>query len=275
MLLIIRSVLGGTGLIDSAVIASPSRMGSIDIKNIEKFYPATGNGTALHALKTVSLSVKAGEVVAIIGPSGSGKSTLLRTMNALETINSGEIIVNGQKVHDKATHLPSFRAGVGMVFQHFNLFLHMTAFKNVVLPQIAVKGLSKSAAESSARKYLSRVGMLDRADAYPSQLSGGQQQRIAIARALAMEPQVMLFDEATSALDPETVGGVLDLMRELANEGMTMVVVTHEMNFAREVADRVVFMDAGSIVETGTPQEIFQNATNERTRRFLSLVGSA
>lgn len=247
----------------------------IEIQDIEKRYPATGQGAGTHALRGVSLSIDTGEVVAIIGPSGSGKSTLLRTINALETIDSGEIVVNGQKVNDKTTNLPAFRARVGMVFQHFNLFSHMSAFKNVVLPQVAVKGISKTDAEIAAKKYLSRVGMLDRAHAYPSQLSGGQQQRIAIARALAMEPQVMLFDEATSALDPETVGGILDLMRELAREGMTMVVVTHEMNFAREVADRVVFMDAGAIVEVGAPQDIFQNATNERTRKFLSSIGSA
>lgn len=248
---------------------------SIEIQNVEKRYPATGNGPGTHALRDVSLSVRKGEVVVIIGPSGSGKSTLLRTINALEAVDGGSIVVNGVSVTDKATNLPAFRTKVGMVFQHFNLFLHMTAFRNVVLPPIAVKGVSKADAEAAANKYLARVGMLDRAHAYPAQLSGGQQQRIAIARALAMEPKVMLFDEATSALDPEAVGGVLDLMRELAGEGMTMVVVTHEMSFAREVADRVVFMDAGAIVETGTPEEIFQNAKSERTQRFLSLVGSA
>ena len=266
---------GGYDLPDQLNIQDVSRSISVEIKNVEKRYPATANGGGTHALRDVSLSIETGEVVVIIGPSGSGKSTLLRTINALETVDSGAIIANGKAVTDKRTNLPALRAGVGMVFQHFNLFLHRTAFDNVVLPQMAVRGLARSAAEAAAEKHLGRVGMLERAHAYPAQLSGGQQQRIAIARALAMEPKVMLFDEATSALDPETVGGVLDLMRELARDGMTMVVVTHEMNFAREVADRVVFMDAGAIVETGTPEEIFRNAKSERTRRFLSLVGSA
>jgi polar amino acid transport system ATP-binding protein len=248
---------------------------SIEINEVEKRYPAVDRGPGTYALKKVSLSVHAGEVVVIIGPSGSGKSTLLRTINGLESIDSGTIVVNGESLTDKATNLPAFRAKVGMVFQHFNLFLHMTAFRSVVLPQTAVKGVPLEAAEAAAREYLARVGMLEKAQAFPAQLSGGQQQRVAIARALAMKPKVMLFDEATSALDPETVGGILDLMRELAREGMTMMVVTHEMNFAREVADRVVFMDAGAIVEIGTPPEIFQNAKSERTRKFLSLVGSA
>jgi polar amino acid transport system ATP-binding protein len=248
---------------------------SIDIRNVEKRYAATRNGPGTHALRDVSLQVQPGEVVVIIGPSGSGKSTLLRTMNALETVNSGSIEINGVTITDKNTDLPKFRANTGMVFQHFNLFQHMTALRNVVLPQVAVKSIAPAAAEMEARKYLQRVGMLERAHAYPAQLSGGQQQRVAIARALAMQPQVMLFDEATSALDPETVSGVLDLMRELAAEGMTMVVVTHEMKFAREVADRVVFMDAGAIVEIGHPDEIFENAKSERTQKFLSLVGSA
>lgn len=257
---------------DGELSAGPA---SIQITNVEKHYPATGNGPGTHALRDVSLTVAPGEVVAIIGPSGSGKSTILRTINALETVDSGTVVVNGSTITDKRANLPAIRTDVGMVFQHFNLFLHMTAFRNVVLPQVAVKGLPKAEAEANANTYLARVGMSDRAHAYPAQLSGGQQQRVAIARALAMRPKVMLFDEATSALDPETVGGILDLMRELARDGMTMVIVTHEMSFAREVADRIVFMDAGGIVETGTPDQIFRNAASERTRMFLSLVGSA
>jgi polar amino acid transport system ATP-binding protein len=260
----------------SAAIAAPGQGPgaiSIDIKSVKKRYPATANSAGIVALDDVSLTVNSGEVVVIIGPSGSGKSTLLRTLNALEKIDSGTIIVNGDVVTDKATDLPAFRTKVGMVFQHFNLFLHKTAMENVVLPQVAVKRRSRAEAEANARRFLAKVGMLERANNYPSQLSGGQQQRVAIARALAMNPHVMLFDEATSALDPETVGGVLDLMRELAGEGMTMVVVTHEMHFAREVADRVVFMDAGAIVEQGSPEQVFLNAQNERTRKFLSLVG--
>ncbi|SDN40997.1 amino acid ABC transporter ATP-binding protein [Ensifer sp. YR511] len=262
-------------MLSSSTDKRESSSASIQIENVDKRYPETGNGPGMHALRGVSLTIARGEVVVIIGPSGSGKSTLLRSINALETIDSGKIVVNSETVTDQATNLPAFRARVGMVFQHFNLFLHMTALRNVVLPQVAVKRVPTAEAEVAAAKYLARVGMLDRAHAYPAQLSGGQQQRVAIARALAMQPQVMLFDEATSALDPETVGGILDLMRELANDGMTMAVVTHEMNFAREVADRIVFMDAGAIVEIGTPEQIFQNATSERTRRFVSLVGSA
>jgi len=258
-----------------AAAASLTANAAIEITRVQKRYPAVGAAAETIALRDVSLFVRPGEVVVIIGPSGSGKSTLLRTINALETVESGSIVVGEDTVTDKATNLPAFRSRVGMVFQHFNLFLHMTAFRNVVLPQIAVLKRSRVEAEAVARKYLDRVGMSDRAHAYPAQLSGGQQQRIAIARALAMDPKVMLFDEATSALDPETVGGILSLMRELAGEGMTMVVVTHEMSFAREVADRVVFMDQGSVVEVGTPSEIFQNARNERTRQFLSLIGSA
>ncbi|WJD65095.1 amino acid ABC transporter ATP-binding protein [Pseudomonas kurunegalensis] len=245
---------------------------AIEIKNVEKRYLGSGGAAGTYALRDVSLSVNAGEVVVIIGPSGSGKSTLLRTINALESVDAGSITVNGDEITSSVTKLHNVRAKVGMVFQHFNLFQHMSAMRNIVLPQVAVRGVSKADAEKSANRYLARVGMLERAHAYPSQLSGGQQQRIAIARALAMDPKVMLFDEATSALDPEAVSGVLDLMRELAKDGMTMVVVTHEMNFAREVADRVVFMDAGAIVEVGAPEEIFKNAKNERTKKFLSLV---
>ncbi len=243
---------------------------SIEISHAVKRY-APGLAPALN---DVSLSVAAGEVVVIIGPSGSGKSTLLRTVNALERLDSGSITVEGVVVTDKKTDLPALRADVGMVFQHFNLFLHMTVLRNVALPLMAVRRMPRAQAEAEARSQLARVGMLERAGSYPAQLSGGQQQRVAIARALAMRPKAMLFDEATSALDPETVGGVLDLMRAMADDGMTMLVVTHEMGFAREIADRVVFMDAGAVVESGPPDEIFANPRSERTRRFLSLVGA-
>lgn len=244
---------------------------AIVMKDVRKVF-ASGNGSRCIALAGVDLSVKPGEVVVIIGPSGSGKSTLLRTINALESVDGGTIVVNGDEVTARTANLPRLRAKVGMVFQHFNLFQHRTALENVVLPQTVVKGRSKTEALKIARALLDKVGVLERGDHYPSQLSGGQQQRVAIARALAMHPQVMLFDEATSALDPETVGGILDLMRQLAGEGMTMIVVTHEMGFARDVADRVVFMDAGAVVEEAPPAQFFDSPVNERTRRFLSLV---
>lgn len=254
---------------DQADVASQPQ--AIVMKGVRKTFPSS-HGNPCVALAGVDLSVKPGEVVVIIGPSGSGKSTLLRTINALETVDGGTIVVNGDEVTGHSANLPKLRAKVGMVFQHFNLFLHRTALENVVLPQTVVKGRSKAEALKIARALLDKVGVLERADHYPSQLSGGQQQRVAIARALAMHPQVMLFDEATSALDPETVGGILDLMRQLAGEGMTMVVVTHEMGFARDVADRVVFMDAGAVVEEAAPAQFFDSPVNERTRRFLSLV---
>ncbi len=247
-------------------------MAFISVDHVSKTYPATSNGKAHRALGDVSFSVEKGEVLVIIGPSGSGKSTLLRTLNALEAIDSGTISVNNLLISDPKTDLNHARSEIGMVFQHFNLFLHKTALENVVLPQTVVLKRSKAEAVKVAQDMLARVGIAERAGHYPSQLSGGQQQRVAIARALAMNPKVMLFDEATSALDPEMVGGILDLMKELAKSGMTMVVVTHEMGFAREVADRVIFMDEGQIVETGTPDVLFSKPEHQRTRHFLEQV---
>jgi polar amino acid transport system ATP-binding protein len=247
-------------------------MAFISVDHVSKTYPATSNGKAHRALGDVSFSVEKGEVLVIIGPSGSGKSTLLRTLNALEAIDSGTISVNNLLISDPKTDLNHARSEIGMVFQHFNLFQHKTALENVVLPQTVVMKRSKAEAVKVAQDMLARVGIAERAGHYPSQLSGGQQQRVAIARALAMNPKVMLFDEATSALDPEMVGGILDLMKELAKSGMTMVVVTHEMGFAREVADRVIFMDEGQIVETGTPDVLFSKPEHQRTRHFLEQV---
>ncbi|MBX8800307.1 amino acid ABC transporter ATP-binding protein [Ochrobactrum sp. MR28] len=247
-------------------------MAFISVDHVSKTYPATSNGKAHRALGGVSFSVEKGEVLVIIGPSGSGKSTLLRTLNALEAIDSGTISVNNLLISDPKTDLNHARSEIGMVFQHFNLFQHKTALENVVLPQTVVLKRSKAEAVKIAQDMLARVGIAERAGHYPSQLSGGQQQRVAIARALAMNPKVMLFDEATSALDPEMVGGILDLMKELAKSGMTMVVVTHEMGFAREVADRVIFMDEGQIVETGTPDVLFSKPEHQRTRHFLEQV---
>jgi len=233
----------------------------------------SANGRGEHrALDNVSLSIEPGQVLVIIGPSGSGKSTLLRTLNALESFDTGRIIIDGVSLGDKKTDLNQLRAEIGMVFQHFNLFQHKTALDNVVLPQVVVRKRSRQEAVARARDLLAKVGIADRADHYPSQLSGGQQQRVAIARALAMDPKIMLFDEATSALDPEMVGGILDLMRKLANDGMTMAVVTHEMGFAREVADRIVFMDEGRIVEEGEPGPFFASPSHERTRAFLDQI---
>ena len=226
----------------------------------------------LPALQDVSLDIAPGERVVIIGPSGSGKSTLLRSINRLEEIDGGSIIVNGQDINDKANNINEMRRNLGMVFQQFNLFPHLSAKKNVMLAQMKVLKRSKEEAEKIAMERLAEVGLADRADFLPAQLSGGQQQRVAIARALAMDPHVMLFDEATSALDPELVRGVLDVMRELAEEGMTMVVVTHEMGFAREVADRVIFMEGGVVVEEGTPEEVFDHPKSERTKDFLGHI---
>lgn len=244
----------------------------ISVENINKTYPATSNGKAHRALTDVSFSVQKGDVLVIIGPSGSGKSTLLRTLNALESIDDGKIVVNDFLISDVKTNLNHARSEIGMVFQHFNLFQHKTALENVVMPQVVVLKRSPEDATSRAREMLKKVGIAEREGHYPSQLSGGQQQRVAIARALAMNPKVMLFDEATSALDPEMVGGVLDLMKGLAREGMTMIVVTHEMGFAREVSDRVIFMDEGRIVEVGTPAELFSDPKEPRTRNFLEQV---
>ncbi|MDO5582548.1 amino acid ABC transporter ATP-binding protein [Mitsuokella multacida] len=237
----------------------------IDIENLRKSF---GD---VEVLKGINLTIKEKEVVVIIGPSGSGKSTLLRCMNYLEEPTSGEVSVDGI-VLDGEANINKVREEVGMVFQRFNLFPHMTVLQNIMLAPIKVRHVAKQEAEDTARKLLARVGLADKADAYPSQLSGGQQQRVAIARALAMKPKVMLFDEPTSALDPEMVGEVLDVMRKLAEEGMTMVIVTHEMGFAREVGDRLLFVDDGRIIEQGDPKEVFEHPKEERTRLFLSKV---
>jgi polar amino acid transport system ATP-binding protein len=225
-----------------------------------------------HVLRGISCQIAANEVVCVIGPSGSGKSTFLRCINALETLSGGEIEVNGFAVHDQKTDLNKMRESVGMVFQRFNLFPHMTVLENIIMAPVSVKKLPRAEAITQAEQLLRKVGLLDKIDAYPNSLSGGQQQRVAIARALAMEPKIMLFDEPTSALDPELVGEVLAVMKSLAHEGMTMVVVTHEMGFAREVADRVLFIDQGIIQEEGVPQQIFSHPTNPRTQAFLSKV---
>ncbi len=226
----------------------------------------------LHVLKGINMEVDRGEVVVIIGPSGSGKSTLLRCMNRLEEPTKGKVILDGVEITDPKVDINKIRQRIGIVFQQFNLFSHLTALENITLPLRVVKKIPKEEAERIAMKFLKKVGLEDKADHYPHQLSGGQQQRVAIARALAMNPEVMLFDEVTSALDPELVKEVLDVMRQLARDGMTMIVVTHEMGFAREVGDRVIFMDKGRIVEEGTPEEIFTNPKHERTRRFLSMI---
>ncbi|MDU3572242.1 MAG: amino acid ABC transporter ATP-binding protein [Serratia marcescens] len=225
-----------------------------------------------HVLRGISCHIAANEVVCVIGPSGSGKSTFLRCINALETLSGGEIEVNGFAVHDQKTDLNKMRESVGMVFQRFNLFPHMTVLENIIMAPVSVKKQPRAEAIAQAEQLLLKVGLLDKIDAYPNSLSGGQQQRVAIARALAMEPKIMLFDEPTSALDPELVGEVLAVMKSLALEGMTMVVVTHEMGFAREVADRVLFIDQGIIQEEGQPQQIFSHPSNPRTQAFLSKV---
>jgi glutamate transport system ATP-binding protein len=226
----------------------------------------------LHALKDIDLTVEDGEVVVLIGPSGSGKSTLCRTINRLETVDSGSITVNGKPLPAEGRALANLRADVGMVFQHFNLFAHLTVQQNITLGPIKVRRTPKAKADARARQLLERVGLADKANVYPSQLSGGQQQRVAIARGLAMDPKLMMFDEPTSALDPEMINEVLDVMQNLAHEGMTMVVVTHEMGFARRAANRVVFMAEGQIVETATPDEFFDNPQTERAQDFLSKV---
>ena len=226
----------------------------------------------VQALDDCSLSIAKGEVVAIIGPSGSGKSTMLRCLNLLEQPTSGKVIVDGVDITGQKVDLDLHRRKMGMVFQHFNLFPHMTVKKNITLAPVRLKLKTQAEADKTAMRLLERIGLADKADTYPAMLSGGQKQRIAIVRALAMEPEVMLFDEPTSALDPEMVGEVLDVMKELAREGMTMAVVTHEMGFAREVGDRVIFMDSGKIVEVNTPNELFDHPQNERTKLFLSKV---
>ena len=230
------------------------------------------DGGAVKALNDCSLTIRKGEVVAIIGPSGSGKSTLLRCLNLLETPTSGSVWFDGVDITDRKINLDLHRRKMGMVFQHFNLFPNMTVLKNLTLAPVHLKLLSKAEADEKARGMLARIGLPDKANAYPAMLSGGQKQRIAIVRALMMQPEVMLFDEPTSALDPEMVGEVLDLMRSLAEDGMTMAVVTHEMGFAREVASRVIFMDGGAILEENTPNELFDHPQNPRTQAFLSKV---
>ncbi|AQS58357.1 amino acid ABC transporter ATP-binding protein [Desulforamulus ferrireducens] len=235
-------------------------------KNIHKTFGQ------LEVLRGIDLHVKEQEVVVIIGPSGSGKSTFLRCLNLLEEPTSGEITIDGMCLTDKKSDIDKIRQNVGMVFQRFNLFPHKTALENITLSPIKVKGLSEQEANAIAMDLLAKVGLSDKANVYPDQLSGGQQQRVAIARALAMKPKVMLFDEPTSALDPEMVGEVLAVMKDLAREGMTMVVVTHEMGFAREVGDRVLFIDEGRVIEAGTPEQIFGNPQNERTKAFLNKI---
>ncbi len=226
----------------------------------------------LKVLRGVSTDIYEGEVVCIIGPSGSGKSTFLRCLNRLESITSGEVVVDDFHINDKKININKVRENIGMVFQHFNLFNNMNVLDNIMLAPVDVKKMNKAEAKKIAMELLEKVGLSEKADSYPSQLSGGQQQRVAIARALAMKPDIMLFDEPTSALDPEMVGEVLSVMRELADDGMTMVIVTHEMGFAKEVADRVIFIDEGVIMEEGTPDEVFNNPKNPRAIEFLNKV---
>ncbi|HSB80177.1 MAG TPA: amino acid ABC transporter ATP-binding protein [Candidatus Methylomirabilis sp.] len=238
----------------------------IDFRGVNKWFGS------LHVLKDIDLLVKAGEVVVVCGPSGSGKSTLIRCINKLEPIQQGEIVVDGMSLSDSATDITKLRAEVGMVFQQFNLYPHMTALQNITLAPVKVRKQSWEEAARIARDLLVKVGIPEKADHYPAQLSGGQQQRVAIARALAMQPKIMLFDEPTSALDPEMINEVLDVMVNLAKEGMTMIVVTHEMGFAKKVAHRIIFMDEGRIVEEGDPQRFFASPKEERTRTFLSKI---
>lgn len=238
----------------------------VEVKNLKKSFHKN------EVLKGIDLTVQEGEVVCIIGPSGSGKSTLLRCLNRLETSTGGTILVDGYDITDKKANINKIRENIGMVFQSFNLFAHLTVKKNIMLAPVDLKKMSVKEAEKRAIELLERVGLSDKADSYPHQLSGGQQQRVAIARALAMNPDIMLFDEPTSALDPEMVGEVLAVMKELAAQGMTMICVTHEMGFAREVADRVIFIDEGVIMEQGTPAQVFTNPQNPRTIDFLNKV---
>lgn len=238
----------------------------IEVHNLHK------NFGPLEVLKGVDLKIEQREVLCIIGPSGSGKSTFLRCLNLMEEPSEGDIFIDGKKVNCPNTNINEVREEVGMVFQHFNLFPHKTVLKNLMLAPVKVRGISKEEAKARAVELLEKVGLADKAESYPSSLSGGQKQRVAIARALAMQPDVMLFDEPTSALDPEMVGEVLAVMKDLAKEGMTMVVVTHEMGFAREVADRVIFMDGGNVVEEAAPEEMFSNPQHRRTQAFLNQI---
>jgi len=238
----------------------------ISFKHVNKYF---GD---LHVLQDINLEVAAGEVVVVCGPSGSGKSTLIRCINRLETIKDGKLVVDTMAVHERGTSMTRLRAEIGFVFQQFNLYPHMTALENIILAPIKVRKMKRGEAEDLGRQILERVGLEDKADAYPSQLSGGQQQRVAIARGLCMRPKIMLFDEPTSALDPEMINEVLDVMRDLAREGMTMMVVTHEMGFAREVAHRIVFMDEGQLIEAAPPEEFFTQPRSERTRQFLGKI---
>ena len=238
----------------------------IEFKNVNKWFGK------LHVLNSINLKIPKGEVLVICGPSGSGKSTLIRCINRLEKIQDGQIIVNDTPVHDKATNLTKLRAQIGFVFQQFHLYPHMTVLQNVMLAPVNVKKISKTEAEQISLEKLDQVGLTEKAGAYPAQLSGGQQQRVAIARGLVMSPEIMLFDEPTSALDPEMIGEVLDVMVNLVSEGMTMCVVTHEMGFAKKVADRVLFMDEGKIVETGTPGDFFDNPQTDRAAEFISKI---
>ncbi len=238
----------------------------IKVKNLKKTF---GD---LEVLCGINEHIKKGEVVVVIGPSGSGKSTFLRCLNLLETPTEGEIFIDDEKINDPKVNVNKIRQKMGMVFQHFNLFPHLTIHDNITLAPVLLKKMTKQQAHDKAIELLGKVGLADKADAYPAQLSGGQKQRVAIARALAMEPEIMLFDEPTSALDPEMVGEVLDVMKSLADSGMTMVVVTHEMGFAKEVGTRLLFMDQGIVMESGVPKDIFENPQNERTQKFLSKV---
>ena len=246
-------------------------MAKIEIKNVNKDYE-NNDGTILHAVKNATLTVNDGEVVVIIGPSGSGKSTLLRTVNALEKAQSGSILIDGVDIMDPKTDIRKIREEVGMVFQSFNLFPHLTVLENIILAPMKVKKMSRKEAEALGMKLLKRGGLEEKAKQKPGQLSGGQQQRVAIARALAMQPKAMLFDEPTSALDPEMIKEVLDVMMELAKDGMTMLLVTHEMGFAKAAANKIVFMSDGEIIETGTPDEMFNNPKTQRTKDFLDHI---
>jgi glutamate transport system ATP-binding protein len=258
--------MSGVSVTKGAADAAPTAGDLVVLSNVNKHFGA------LHVLQDIDLTIARGEVVVVIGPSGSGKSTLCRTINRLETIDSGTITIDGRPLPDEGKELARLRADVGMVFQSFNLFAHKTVLENVMLGQLKVRKTEKQAAERNARSLLDRVGVGSQADKYPAQLSGGQQQRVAIARALAMDPKVMLFDEPTSALDPEMINEVLEVMQQLAREGMTMVVVTHEMGFARSAANRVVFMADGRIVEEASPEEFFSNPRSDRAKDFLSKI---